>query len=168
MSIEPYYEGNAVPLNFYVKEGLRPLVPQSATVIIYRGRDEILPNTPAIVVENRVSFVVPVEYTKLRGDYKAEFTIYLTPTIPRTHVVWFRILPKGAVVGKARDAELTAGLDKKSSGHAADVALGLIIRSLRRMGEGLVKTSNRASDIVAKATNRKMPLDHYTPKEEDY
>lgn len=168
MSLEPYFEGDAVPLSFYVKEGLRPLDPQSATVTIYRGKTELLPNVPATVDKNLVRYIVPSEYTKERGDYKAEFTVYLTPTMPRTHVLWFRILPKGAVVGKTRDAELSTGLDKKSSGHAADAALGLIIRSLRRMGEGLVKTSNRASDIVSKATNRRMPHEHYTQKEEDY
>ena len=166
MNLEPYYEGDDVTLEFSVKEGLYPVTPYSASVSIYRGKEEIIFNQQAEILGDKVRFDVDNDYTKQRGDYKAVFTVYITPTISRTHVRWFRVLPKGAVISKGKDAELSKSIGKDSDDHAVDQALGMALRSLRKVGESLVKVSKQASDILSKKTGRRMPIDHYN--DEDY
>jgi len=162
--LAPYYEGDAVPVSFYVREGFKPRIPQSAIVTIYRGKRIVLPNVQAEVSGNLVSYTVSGDYTRQRGDYMAEFTVYLP--IPRTHKMWFRILPKGAVISKSKDAEFTRDITKDSSNDRVDVALGLALRSLRKSGEVLLKASKDAGDILSKKTKKKLPIDQYS--EEGY
>jgi hypothetical protein len=164
--MEPYYEGDVITLEFNVKENLRPFTPHSAYVTIYRGREETISNQQTEVDGSKIRFRVDSKYTERKGDYKAVFTVYLTPTTPRTHIKWFRILPKGAVISKKEDAELSKGIDKDSSEDRVDTAIGMAIRALRKAESDLVKVSKRAEDIISKKTNKKRPIDHYS--EEGY
>lgn len=168
MSKEPYYEGNDVELEFYVKEKLRPFKPLSAEVTIYRGTEEIISNQHAEIDGNIVRFLVEGKYTRERGDYKAEFDVHLSLEQTRTHVMWFRILPKGAVLDEERDAEIASNLNEESTNHEIDTAFNVALRSLRRTGKGLIKAQKVASDIISKKTSRRQPVENYRNREEDY
>jgi hypothetical protein len=162
--LAPYYEGDAVPVSFYVREGFKPRNPHSASVTVYRGKEVILSSVSAEVSGNLVRYTVPSDYTYKRGDYMAEFTVYLPA--PRTHKIWFRILPRGAVISKQKDAEFTKDITDKSTAQEIDSAVGMATRALRRIETQLVKVSKMANDIVSKKSNKRLPVDHYN--EEDY
>lgn len=166
MNLEPYYAGNDVALAFTVKDRLKPFPPYGASVSVFRGKEEIISNQSCTINDAVVSFTVDGDYTKQRGDYKAVFEVSLTPMLTRTHIRWFRILPKGEVISKVMDARFGKGLSSNSTAQQADAVFGQTLRELRRQGEQLVKAAKSAADLVAKKTGRRTVLDHYS--EEGY
>ena len=159
--MEPYYEGDAVELQFFVKEKLEPLVPSGATVSIIRGKEELIPNQSARIKKNEVSFVVPSTATKKSGDYKAVFTVYIAPDQPRTHIIWFRILSKTPAKGE-EEIKLT----KDSSDYEVSIALASALRSLRRAGESITKAAKVGGDIISRKSHRRLPMNTYGEEED--
>jgi len=157
--MEPYYEGDTVDLEFTVKEKLEPLNPLSATVSIYQGEKQVVFNQGAKVEKNLVKY--STGETKKAGDYKAVFTVYLTPEVKRTHIIWFHILSKAPIKG-----EDEVYLNEASSDYDIRGASAKALRSLRQVGVEVDKAVKMVSDIVAKKTNKRQRVEIYREEED--
>lgn len=152
----PYYQKDTVRLQFKIRSKEGRVSPQSAHVSLYWEDEEIMPQSPAEIKENVVSFVVDGKYTIEAGDYVAVFTVSFAPEIARTHKMRFRILPKGPVISEQEDNRLVPNIDKKSTDYQGITAIAHALRSLRRAGENIIKASRIAESIVQKKTNRRL------------
>lgn len=156
----PYFEGDEVPLKFKAKGKNVELL--SARVSVFSDKGEVLHDAPCQIEGDVVSFTIPSSATELASDYRADFTVYFSPDITRTHIIRFHIAQRVPSVPEASIAEMPIGssdlmtLDETSSDYEADGAIAQVTRKLRRAGALVVEAARTARDLAENMTGRRI------------
>lgn len=82
---EEYYTGDTIPLKFTITDADGAVNPTQAKVTIIKPDNTAIPEEDAIINDNEVSYLIPVEVTNLSGVYKAFFVCSLPDSQVRTH-----------------------------------------------------------------------------------
>lgn len=156
MNSTPYFTGDPVTLKFSVREkGARPIKITSATASLYGPTDEIFVDAPAEIEGDTVTLEIAGGVTDTAGDYRAEFTVGVSPDITRTHIIKFRILQREPIFTDEIDRDLMP-VDELSSEAEVSGAIGLAIRHLRRAGHDIVEAARISNDLAQKMTNKRL------------
>ena len=156
MANTPYYTGDAVTLKFTVRQkGARMIKITSAIASLYGPQGEIYVDAPAEIDEETVTLEVAGGVTDEAGDYRAEFTVAISPDIKRPHIIKFRILQREPIFSDEEDHALMP-IDETATDQEISGAIGNAIRLLRRAGTAIIEAAQISKDLAQKMTNKRM------------
>lgn len=157
MNNTPYYTGDPVTLKFSVRQkGVQGIKVTSAMASLYGPQGEIFIDAPAeIDGDDVIRLEIGGGVTDTAGDYRAEFTVGISPNLIRSHIIKFRILQREPIFSDEIDHDLMP-VDEEASEYEISGAIGNAIRLLRRAGHDIAEAERISNDLAQKMTNKRL------------